>query len=202
MQTFCFGVFCDCQLDSAEWATEHTLAVAAYDKGDYASAEQHDRAALAAAEFFGENDLRLEATLTHLGAVLEARTSCCAAEPLMRRALAIREARFGKNSIEVALGEANLAAVWQEEGRIEEAHNLQAQALDTAEQVLPPNSPELVPYLALAALTEKDTLHYRRAEELLKRAYVLAQSDAAANPRRLMQVWKVYRIRLPSCCAL
>ena len=64
------------------------------------TAEEHDRAALAVAESFEKNDLRLEATLTNLGAVVQARKGCCEAEPLLRRALEIRVSNFGRNSVE------------------------------------------------------------------------------------------------------
>jgi len=182
---------------SANWATEHTLAIGAYERGDYAAAEEHDRAALADAESFDRNDLRLEATLTNLGAVLQARGACCDAERLLSRALAIRETHFGEDSIETALGKNNLAAIWLQTGRVEEARKLQTEALVTAEKVLEPNDTELIPYLTLAALTERDALHYERAEELLKRARGLAESNVAVDPRRLMQVWRhlgsVYR---------
>ena len=58
-------------------------------------------------------------------------------------------------------------------------------------------SHDLVPFLALAALTERDSLHYNEAENLLNWALPFAEKDAAENPRRLMQVWgylsSVYR---------
>jgi tetratricopeptide (TPR) repeat protein len=182
---------------SANWGQEYILAIAAYERGDYATAEEHDRAALAVAESFEKNDLRLEATLTNLGAVVQARKGCCEAEPLLRRALEIRVSNFGRNSVEAAQGQNNLASAFFQAGRIEEARKLQAEALGIAERILGPNEPDLVPFLALAALTERDSLHYVDAEDLLKRALPLAEKDAAENPRRLMQVWgylgSVYR---------
>jgi tetratricopeptide (TPR) repeat protein len=190
----CFGI---AHLHSADWASEHSLATLAYDQGDYAGAEQHDRAALALAESSGQNDLRVEAILTQLSASLQARSTCCEAEQLTTRALAIRKALFGENSIETALGQHNLAAVWQQSGRSEEAGKLQAQSLAAAERLLPPDNPKLVPFLTLAALIERDAKRYDRAEALLKRARVLAESDAVEHPRQLMEVWKymgsVYR---------
>jgi hypothetical protein len=183
---------------SANWEQEYNQGVAAYERGDYATAEKHDRAALTVAESFEKkNDIRLEVTLTNLGAVVQARKGCCEAEPLLRRALEILVSNFGKNSLEAAQGENNLASAVFQAGRIEEARTLQAEALGIAERVLGPNEADLVPFLALAALTERDSLHYVDAENLLKRALTLAEKGAAENPRRLMQVWRylgsVYR---------
>jgi tetratricopeptide (TPR) repeat protein len=63
--------------------------------------------------------------------------------------------------------------------------------------VLEANNAGLVPFLTLAALSERDAAHYERAAELLKRARVLVENNGKADPRQLMQVWKylgtVYR---------
>ncbi len=177
---------------SANWGQEYNLAITAYERGDYATAEEHDRAALAVAVSFDKNDIRLEATLTNLGAVVQARKGCCEAEPLLRRALDIRVANFGKNSLEAAQGQNNLASAFFQAGRIQEARTLQAEALGIAERILGPNDPDLIPFLALAALTERDSLHYLDAENLLKRALTLAEEGGAENPRRLMQVWRYF----------
>jgi len=180
----CLGIF---PVHCADWSSEHDLATIAYGKGDYASAEKHDRAALALAESLGENDFRLDPVLTQLGAVMQARGTCCEAEQLMQRAIAIRRERFGDDSVEVALGKRNLAAVWQQNGRLKEAAKLEAEALTTAERLLPPNDPKMVPYLTLAALVERDARHYDRAEELLKRSLILAGKDPDVSSRWSMQ---------------
>ena len=109
-------------------------------------------------------------TLIQLAAVLQARGVCCDAEIYMRRAWELSEAQFGKSSIQAAQGQNNLAAVLRQDGKIAEANMLQEEALATAEKVSKPNSPELVPFLTLAALSERDAAHYDRAEGLLKRA--------------------------------
>lgn len=188
----CWGVVAK----PADWQSEHRFATLAYEKGDYAGAEQHARTALVLAESFGENDSRLEGTLTQLGVILQARGNCCDAEPFLTRALAIREKQYGKDSIETALGQNNLAAVWEERGRTEDARKLQSEALATAEKFLAPNSPDLVPYLTHAAVIERDAARYGPAEELLKRARLLAENDTS-DPRRLIETWKylgyVYR---------
>ena len=176
------------KLYGASWAEEFSLANAAYDAGDYGSAEKHDRAALTAAEAFGESDDRLERTLTHLVAAVQARGACCDAEPLARRALAIKEVKFGKTSLEAAIGKNNLASVWQQAGRAKEAQQMQAEALAVAEANLPPGSTQLIPFLTLAALTERDAAHYDKALGLLKRARILAESEATPNPRYIMQI--------------
>jgi tetratricopeptide (TPR) repeat protein len=185
------------QVQSADWSSEHDLATMAYSRGDYAAAEKHDRAALALAESLGENDLIIEPVLTQLGAVMQARGTCCEAEQLMQRALNIRRARYGDDSIEAALGKHNLAAVWQQSGRSKDATKLQAEALNTAQHLLDSTDPALVPHLTLAALVERDARNYDHAEELLKQALVLAESDPGENSRRSMQVSKylgtVYR---------
>jgi tetratricopeptide (TPR) repeat protein len=178
------------QAHSADWSSEYNLASAAYDTGDYATAEQHYKTALALAESFGESDLRLEATLSRLGAMSQLRGKEGDAELLLRRSLAIRQARFGKDSLETAQGQNNLAAVWQQTGRTQEAAKLQAEAWATAERILQPNDAKMVPFLTLAALIAKDASQYPKAEELLKRARTLAESEAAENAHPLMQVFR------------
>ena len=185
------------QVHSADWSSEHDLAKIAYGKGDYAAAEKHDRVALALAESLGENDFRLDPVLIQLGAVIQARGECCEAEQLLQRSLDLRRARYGDDSVEVAMGKRNLAAVWQQSGRLKDAAKLQAEALATAERLLQSTDPALVPYLTLAALVERDARHYDRAEEVLKRALILAESDPGEDSRQLMQASKylgtVYR---------
>jgi tetratricopeptide (TPR) repeat protein len=185
------------QVHSTDWSSEHDLATIAYGKGEYAIAEQHDRAALALADSLDENDFRLDPVLTQLGAVIQARGICCEAEQLMQRALKIRMARYGDDSVEVAMGKHNLAAVWQQSGRAKDAAKLQAEALATAQRLLQSTDPALIPHLTLAALVERDARHYDRAEELLKQSLALAESEPGEHPRRSMQASKylgtVYR---------
>ena len=88
-RVFIYLCFAIVHARAANWTTENMLAVAAYERGNYAVAEEHDRVALSLAESFDKNDPRLEATLTNLGAVLQARGACCDAERLLSRALAI-----------------------------------------------------------------------------------------------------------------
>jgi tetratricopeptide (TPR) repeat protein len=182
---------------ASSWASDYTKATAAYERGDYATAEQHDRAALQAAESFAPTDPRLSTTLTQLAAILQARGACCEAETYMRRAASLSEAQFGVHSIEAANAFNNLAAVLRQDGKADESSRVQAGAFATADSLLEPKSAERVPFLTLAAIMERDAAHYEKAETSLRQAQVLLEGESSPDLRQTMQILKylgtVYR---------
>ena len=74
----------------ADWERHLRAGAAAYQHGNYAEAVKQTKAALIAAEAFGPDDPRLATTLSNLGGLYHAQGRYAEAEPLMKRALAIR----------------------------------------------------------------------------------------------------------------
>lgn len=97
-------------------------------QGCYNEAENSLRSALNPAEQFGPEDPRLLLTLEALSAVCSAQRKYAEAEPLHRRALAIREKALGAEHPDVAASLNNLAALFRAQGRAAEAEPLEARA--------------------------------------------------------------------------
>lgn len=93
----------------------------AFEKGDYAEAQEHFLAALREAETFGPQDLRLAATLNNLAALYRAQAKYAEAEPLYRRALTILEESLGPEHPLVARLLDNYAALLRQTNREAEA---------------------------------------------------------------------------------
>lgn len=88
--------------DPGLWKTYCEDVKKAAGEGRYAEAEQFMGMALAVAEQFGEADPRLVETLFLAAGVEQFRRRFAEAEPHLRRALALREAKLGTNHLSVA----------------------------------------------------------------------------------------------------
>lgn len=129
--------------ESATWERHMQAATAAYREGELPKAERSLLAALRRAEEFGSQDLRLAATLNNLGVLYYAEGKYTKAEPLHRRALAIREQALGPTHPDVAQTLNNLAGVYGAEGRLAEAETLYRRCLSIREMTLGENDPEV-----------------------------------------------------------
>ncbi|MGH2668520.1 MAG: tetratricopeptide repeat protein, partial [bacterium] len=112
----------------------------------------------------------LSRLLTQFGSFLHARAELSAAEPLLRRALAIDEQNYGPDDPTVAIDLNNLAQLLQDTNRLEEAEPLLRRALAIVEKTLGPEHPELAAALNNLALLLKATHRLEYAEPLLRRA--------------------------------
>ncbi len=110
------------------WKLHLDAGIEAFIKGDYADAETRISSALEEAEKFGSHDPRLATTLNALGEVYRAQGDYAAAEPLHKRALAIREKALGPDDAAVAQSLSNLAETYRAQGRIAEAEQLRKRA--------------------------------------------------------------------------
>ncbi len=81
----------------AKWESYITAAQQAYQQADYAEAEKQFEAALKQAEAFGPDDVRLATSLNNLGELYRVQGKYSEAEPLHKRALAIRAKRAQDN---------------------------------------------------------------------------------------------------------
>ncbi len=97
----------------ADWERYMRAGEAAYHQGNYPEAVKQTKAALSAAEAFGPNDPRLATTLNNLALFYNTQGRYAEAEPLYKRALAIREKALGPEHPHVAASLNNLAALYK-----------------------------------------------------------------------------------------
>lgn len=97
------------------------------------------------------------------------------AEPLLRRALAIRERVLGPEHREVALSLQNLATLQRDRGEADESKTLFVRALNILEKVHGPEHPDVA--VALESLAVLHHLHqdYSEAEPLYQRALAIRE---------------------------
>jgi len=117
-------------------------AVEAFVDGDYAEAGQRFEAAVNEAESFGADDPRLAESLNGLGVVYRTVRRFTEAEPLLRRALAIRERVKDPAQLDLIQSRNNLAGLYLDQGRTADAEPLlkRSQALEvrtTKSEALP-----------------------------------------------------------------
>lgn len=110
------------------WDTYMEAGEQAYRQGRYAEAEKALRAALNEAERFGPQDPRLAASFNNLAALYRAQGKYAEAEPLYKRALAIREKVLGPEHPAVATSLENYAALLPKMDRQAEAEEFEARA--------------------------------------------------------------------------
>ena len=131
------------------------------------------------AEYYGiaEPTTRL---MNGLGSLLFAKASYEAAEPLMRRALAIDEASNGPEHPRVAAGLNNLAQLLQATNRLKDAEPLMRRALAIDEASYGPEHPRVAAQLNNLAFLLQATNRLWDAEPLMRRA--LAIDEASYGP--------------------
>jgi CHAT domain-containing protein/tetratricopeptide (TPR) repeat protein len=119
------------------------------------------------------------------------------AEPLYKRALAIREKALGPENPSVALSLANLALVYENEGRYADAEPLFKQALAIEEKALGPEHPDVATSLNNLANVYYYEGRYTDAEPLDKRALAIREKVLGPeNPsvaRSLNNLAELYR---------
>ena len=139
----------------------------------------HAATVIQAADNYSGSDT-LTQLMSRLGNLLQARAQYAEAEPLMRRALAIDEARYGSEHPEVATQLNNLAQLLYATNRLAEAESLIRRALVIFEANHGPDHPRVGEQLNIFAAILKDTNRLLEAEPLIRRA--LAIYEASYGP--------------------
>jgi len=111
---------------NTSWKKANTAGLKALDDGRYVEAELQLAAALKMAEAFGEHDHRLGASLNNLAEPYLAQGKYAQAEPLSKRALAIREMTLGPEHPTVAEMLDHYANLLRKMDRAAEAAKLKA----------------------------------------------------------------------------
>jgi tetratricopeptide (TPR) repeat protein len=156
--------------------------VAAYQQGKYAEAEKQWVAAVKEAEGFGPQDPRLAASLNRLGEVHLHQRRYAEAEPLIKRALAIRQKALGPKNPDVAMSLHNLALLYKAQGRYSEAEPLYQQALAIFEKALGPDHSHVATSLARYAALLRKTGRSAEATRMEARAKAIRARHAEQNP--------------------
>ncbi|HEX9621585.1 MAG TPA: tetratricopeptide repeat protein, partial [Polyangiaceae bacterium] len=136
--------------------------------------------ALAVTALDGAAGLDVAATsrvLDRIATYLQARAEYGDAEPLFRRAPALREAALGSSHPDVAESLNNLAALLWQTNRLAEAKPLCRRALAIYEAALGPNHPSVAIDLNNLAALLRDTSRLDEAEPLARRALVICESS-------------------------
>ena len=103
------------------------------------------------------------------------------AEPLLKRALAIREQGFGLEHLATAQSLNNLAMLYKSQGRYREAEPLLKRALAIREQQLGAEHPDTATSLNNLAMLYQSQGRYREAEPLIKRALAIREQQLGAE---------------------
>jgi tetratricopeptide (TPR) repeat protein len=136
--------------------------------------------AVAVATFAADRDIlrSTDRLLNQAAALLHIRADHRAAEPLMRRALAIGEASFGKDHPKIAASLNNLALLLKATSRLAEAEPLMRRALAIDEASFGPDHPLVASrFNNLAALLQA-TNRLAEAEPLIRRALAIAEASS------------------------
>ena len=139
-------------------------------------AERQSAAALKEAETLA-NDSILAWALNEHAQLLKATNRLAEAEPLMRRALAIAEASFGKDHPKVAIRLNNLAQLLQATNRLAEAEPLMHHALAIDEANFGKDHPNVAIRLNNLAQLLHATNRLAEAEPLMRRALAIDEAS-------------------------
>ena len=119
------------------WETISAEGKAAFSERRYSDAERLHSRAVAQAEKFGKQDLRLASSLFDLGVVCYAQGKNGEAEKHLKRTLEIREKVQGPDDAEVGIALGQLAEVYRALKRYKEAEPLYQRAMIIAENTKP-----------------------------------------------------------------
>ena len=164
------------------WEGHMAAGVAAYQQGRHTEAEKRLEAALEVAEEFGEGDPRLTTSLNNLAVVYRAQGKYAEAEPLHKRALAIREKALGHQHPAVAVSLNNLGLLYYVDGRYAEAEPLYERALAILEKALGAEHPHVAQSLENYAALLRKTGRDAEAARMEARAEAIRAGRAGENP--------------------
>ena len=190
-----------CSQDTS-WEASMAAGKRAAARGDYAAAERNLSGAIAKAERFGLEDLRVAQALSELGQVYVAQGKFVEAEPLYVRALAIYQTARGDLHMDVAVIANNLGILHKKHGQYAAAEPYLVRALSIKERLLGPDHAEVAVSLGTLAQLYMAEERYEQAEPLLRRAAAIRERgpDKSAFTKSLEQHEAVLRKmgRLPS----
>lgn len=158
------------------WTTLVTQALNAASSHDYASSERIFEQALQTAQRFGADDPRVGTTLNSMGLVYRAENKFADAESAFRRALAILQKSYGKDSLDLANVNFNIATALFGEGQQQQAAPFLQKTLGTYETVLGSSSLKTAAVLCMLGDAHRVAKEYAAAEASLRRCADIRES--------------------------
>ena len=152
------------------WKGHVTAGAEAYRLEDLLEAERQFRAAVAVAEEFGAEDLRLAMSLDYLAALYHDLDRSLEAERLYSRSLAIVENALGRYHPFVAQSLDVMAKFYCDRGRHSIAEPLYQRALTIRQQALPSGHPDVVRSMDNYVAVLRRTGQTAKADEIDARA--------------------------------
>ncbi|WP_395829632.1 tetratricopeptide repeat protein [Archangium violaceum] len=189
----------DSRLEEAQQAFDEGKRL--LDAGRYAEAEPSARRALELREaVLGGAHPEVAKCLSLLGLLEDAgHQDLVRAEKLHQRALSIYEATLGEDHPDVASSLNNLASLYFDQGRYEQAEPLLQRALAIHEATLGENHPRLADVLLDLAAVYVQQGHYTRAEPPLRRALAIREMEPgkkySSDPDALFTLASLYEIQ-------
>jgi tetratricopeptide (TPR) repeat protein len=119
--------------------------------------------------------------MSNVGTIFFAKAQWSEAELLMRRAMEIKEKRYGTNHPKYAIGLNNLAQLLKITNRLSEAEPLMRRALEIDEENLGPDHPDVAMALHNLALLLQEKNRLNEAEPLMRRALESDEKNYGAD---------------------
>src|SRR5450755_4665357 len=119
--------------------------------------------------------------LNQTGYYLDDRARYVEAEPLLKRALSIREQQLGPHHPDTARSLNNLANLYHHQGKYQQAEPLYQRALAIREQQLGPQHPDTATSLNNLAMLYKTQGKYEQTEPLYQRALAIREQQVGAQ---------------------
>jgi Tfp pilus assembly protein PilF len=181
----CLALLPSCAGDEGPtWEEQIAAGHQAFELGDYPEAESQLEPALETAEAFGPQDPRLATSLNELALLYRHQGRYEEAEPLYKRALAIREKALGPDHPRVATVLNNLGTLYYAQDRYAEAEPLIKRALAIYEKALGADHPRVAALLENYAALLRKTGRGAEATKMKARAKAIRAKQARGNPAK------------------
>ena len=167
---------------AARWEQQNDAGRRAYSQGHLEEAEEAFRAAAREGELLGAQSAQLATSLSALGQIRTQLRDYDAAEPLLVRALAIREALFGLEARELVPSLSALAALYEVRNDYDRADTLLRRALGISEHHLGPSHPEVSVGLNSLAKLYFKRRDFAKADRLLLRLLEIKRGLGKEHP--------------------
>ncbi len=135
-----------------------------------------------------EQLLRAAALFTEVGIAASYQGKYAEAEPLLQRALVIREEQLGTEHPDTASSLNNLAVLYFKQGKYAEAESLYQQALAIREERLGAQHPDTAQSLNNLAVLYKNQGKYEQAEPLYQRSLAIWEERGTSHPDTAMSL--------------
>ncbi len=181
----------------AQWQALVDTGLGQMERGEWQAAETFFQQAVEMASGFGSNDLRMAESLNLLGLAYTRLLNFVEAEPLLRRAMSIRETALGGDHPYVAESFGNLARLYLAQGKTAKADAVARESLALFQQCLDPNHPAIADGMTLLGdiayelgRPTEAAGFYEQAFQIREAALGLHHPQTAGSLRDLMQLYK------------